>query len=313
MPLDPDCARVHEIYRLAGRPPLETLSPPEAREGMRKAREIFQPDPPKMAEVRDLKCPGPAGEIPLRLYRPQSAGASEKLPVLVYFHGGGWVIGDLDTHDTLCRELSTYSGVAVISVDYRLAPEHRFPAAVDDAFAATKWIAANGAELGVDTSRMAIGGDSAGGTLTIVVALMARDQHGPTFKQLLLIYPAADSSMTQVSHAENAAVLPLTKPVMNWFWNHYLGGKDGTTDWRASPLVAGSLMNLPPTYLITAGYDVLRDEGLDLADKLEAAGVAVTRRHYPGQIHGFIGMGKIVREANGAVMDAAASLRAALS
>ena len=263
MSLDPDCVRVHDLYRLAGRPPLETLSPAEARDAMRKAREIFQPDPPQMAEVRDLSCPGPAGAIPLRLYRPVSAGVGEKLPVLVYFHGGGWVIGDLDTHDTLCREMSSLSGCAVVAVDYRLAPEHRFPAAVDDTYAATRWIADNGASLGLDPSRLAVGGDSAGANLAIVVSLMARDQGGPVIRQQLLIYPATDSSKTQVSHTENASVLPLTKAVMEWFWAHYLGDVDGTRDWRASPLMAPSLINLPPAYLITAGYDVLRDEGSD--------------------------------------------------
>ncbi len=313
MSLDPDCQRVHELYRLAGRPPLETLSVGEAREAMQRGREILQPDPPEMSEVRALSCLGPGGPIPLRLYRPKSAAPGEKLPALVFYHGGGWVLGDLDTHDTLCRELSAKAGCAVIAVDYRLAPEHRFPAAVNDAFAATAWIANHAADLAIDADRLAVGGDSAGGNLAIVVAVLARDKGGPAISYQLLIYPATDASKTQVSHQENAAILPLTKPVMEWFWAHYMGESDGTTDWRASPLNAGSLINLPPAYVITAGYDVLRDEGLDFADKLEAAGVLVTRKHYPGQIHGFITMGKIIREANAAVADAAAALRVALS
>ncbi len=313
MALDPDCVRVHDLYRLAGRPPLQTLSPPEAREAMKAARAVFQPDPPVVSSVRDLTCPGPAGAIPLRYYRPASAAATTKLPVLVFYHGGGWVIGDLETHDTLCRELANGSGAAVIAVDYRLAPEHRFPAAVEDSFAATKWVAEHGAELVLDTSRLAVGGDSAGGNLAAVVALMARDANGPAIKHQLLIYPATDASQTQVSHTENADVLPLTKPVMDWFWTHYLDGKDGTADWRASPLVAGSLINLPPAHVITAGYDVLRDEGLDYADKLESAGASVTRKHYPGQIHGFITMGKMVGDANVAVAESAAALSVALA
>jgi acetyl esterase len=313
MALDPDCVRVHEIYKMAGRPPLETLSPAEAREGMKKARAVFSPDAPDMGEVRDLTCPGPAGAIGLRLYRPKSAEPDAKLPVLVYYHGGGWVIGDLDTHDVLCRELSIHSGAAVVSVDYRLAPEHVFPAAVDDAYAATKWIAENGVALGLDTTRLAVGGDSAGGNLAIVVALMARDAGGPAIKHQLLIYPATDTSGRQVSLTENAAVLPLTKAVMDWFWVHYAGGQNVLEDWRAAPLVADTLINLPPAYVITAGYDVLRDEGLDFADKLEAAKVLVTRKHFPGQIHGFITMGKVVREANTAVADAGAALKAALA
>ena len=313
MPLDPDCVRVHELYKMAGRPPLETLSVGEAREAMNRGRLILQPDPPEMGEVRNLTCPGPAGEIHLRLYRPRSVPAEAALPVLVFFHGGGWVLGDLDTHDTVCRELSVHSGAAVVAVDYRLAPEHRFPGAVEDAYAATRWIADNAVALGIDASRIAVGGDSAGGTLATVVAMMVRDQGGPPLLFQLLIYPATDASFTQVSHTENADILPLTKPVMTWFWKHYMGGLDGTTDWRASPLIAGSLINLPPAYVITAGYDVLRDEGLDYADKLESAGVSVIRKHYAGQIHGFFTMGKIIREANTAVRDAAAAVRAALS
>ncbi len=312
MPLDPDCLRLHELYQLAGRPPLETLSPTEAREAMKAGRAILQPDPPLMGELRDLKCPGPLGDIALRLYRPPSAKPAEKLPALVFYHGGGWVIGDLDTHDTLCRELSVQSGAAVIAVDYRLAPEHRFPAAVDDSFAALQWIAQNAAAVGIDASQMAVGGDSAGGNLATVVALLARDSGGPAIRFQLLVYPATDASFTQVSHTENAGVLPLTKPVMEWFWRQYLDGRDGMTDWRASPLNAASLINLPPAYVMTAGYDVLRDEGLDYADKLESAGVPVARRHYPGQVHGFLTMGKLIREANVAVADAAAALKAAL-
>ena len=313
MSLDPDCQRVHDLYRLAARPPLETLSVAEAREAMKRGREILQPDPPAMSEVRNLACPGPGGPIPLRLYRPPGVSAAARLPVLVFCHGGGWVIGDLDTHDTLARELSVASGAAVVSVDYRLAPEHRFPAAAEDAFAATKWVAENAASLGVDPARLAVGGDSAGGNLAIVTSLMARDGGGPKIAFQLLIYPATDFSATQISHVENAAVLPLTKPVMEWFCAHYLGGQDGITDWRASPMSAPSLKKLPPAYVITAGYDVLRDEGQDFADRLESAGVAVTRAHYPGQIHGFITMGRIVREANTAVTDAAGALRAALA
>lgn len=313
MPLDPDCVRVHELYKLAGRPPLEKLSPSEAREGMRKSREILQPDPPAMSDVRDLTCPGMAGPIKLRLYRPATAKPTDVLPVLVFYHGGGWVIGDLDTHDVLARQLAASSGAAVVSVDYRLAPEHRFPAAVDDAYAATRWIADNSDQLGIDGSRIAVGGDSAGGNLAAVVSLMARDSGGPVISYQLLIYPATDTSQTQVSHKENGDVLPLTKAAMDWFWNHYMGGQDGTQDFRASPLNAASLANLPPAYVITAGYDVLRDEGLDYADKLEAARVPVTRRHYPGQIHGFISMGRIIKDANAAVADAGAAVRAALS
>ena len=314
MTLDADCVRVHELYALAGRPPLETLSAVDARDAMQRGRAILQPDPPDMAEVRQLTCPGPGGALPLRLYRPKGTAKTAVLPALVYFHGGGWVIGDLDTHDTLCRELANGSGAAVVSVDYRLAPEHPFPAPVDDAFAATKWIAANAPSLGVDANRIAVGGDSAGGNLAIVVALMARDAGGPKLRFQLLIYPATDFSNTQISYEENGGVLPLTTPVMLYFKRHYVGhlGQAAVTDWRASPLSAPSVKGLPPALVMTAGYDVLRDEGQDFADRLESAGIAVERRHYPGQIHGFITMGRIIREANVAVAEAAAAVKAAL-
>lgn len=306
--LDPDCAKVHEMYRLGGRPPLETLDPVTARELTKKGRVALQPDPPVMAEVRELACPGPGGPIGLRMYRPATAPGGA-LPCLIYYHGGGWVIGDLDTHDVLCRELAMLARIAVISVDYRLAPEHRFPAAVEDAFAALAWIAANGATLGLDVTRLIVGGDSAGGNLAIVAALEARDRGGPKISQQLLIYPATDFSLTQASHRDPTAdVPPLTSGAMMWFKDHYLGPDDGS-DWRASPLRAASLKGLPPAYVITAGYDFLRDEGRQLAERLTQSDVAVVYRHYQGMIHGFLPMGRIVREANRAVADAADWLR----
>ena len=306
--LDPDCAKVHELYQLAGRPPLETLDPVTAREVTKRGRVVLQPDPPVMAEVRDLRCPGPGGEIGLRFYRPATAPPTP-LPCLVYYHGGGWVIGDLETHDVLCRELAMLSRIAVVSVDYRLAPEHPFPAAVEDAIAALAWVAANGATLGIDTRCVSVGGDSAGGNLAIVAALDARDRGGPKLVQQLLIYPATDFSLTQPSHRDPTAdVPPLTSGAMKWFKDHYLGQKDGR-DWRASPLRAASLAGLPSAHVITAGYDFLRDEGGQFVERLGQAGVPVVHRHYPGMIHGFLPMGRIVREANRAVADAAEWLK----
>jgi acetyl esterase len=313
MALHEDCKRVHEIYAMAKRPPLEAQTPAEARDGMLRARPVFQPDAPDVAEVRALTAPGPAGPIPLRLYRPIGALSGTALPVLVFYHGGGWVIGDLESHDTLCRQLCNASGICVIAVAYRLAPEHRFPAAVDDSYAAITWIAGQAAQLGIDPSRIAVGGDSAGGNLAAVVALMARDQRGPQISLQLLIYPATDCTMSARSYVTQGDVLPLTTNAMRWFGEHYLGPAEPLRqDWRASPLRATSHANLPPAFILTAEHDVLCDEGQAYAVVLETAGVPVERAHYTGMIHGFITMGKIVRTANAAVDACAGALKRAL-
>lgn len=315
-PIDPDCLKVHELFALAKRPPMEQQSPAEAREAYQRGRAFLQPESPVMAEVRDLTADGPAGPIPLRLYRPHGAASGAILPALVYYHGGGWVIGDLDSHDTLCRQLCNMSGAAVIAVDYRLAPEHRFPAAVDDAYAALVWIAANAKALHIDARRLAVGGDSAGGNLATIAALMARDQKGPALRLQLLIYPATDFGMNTPSFTTRGDVLPLTKAAVVWFASLYFGPNANnpkvTGDWRASPAHAASHAGLPPAYVVTAGYDVLCDEGRAYADKLEAAGTMVERVHYPGMIHGFITMGKLVAVANTAVAGCAAAVKRAL-
>jgi acetyl esterase len=280
---------------------------------MLRARPVFQPEPPDMAEVRALTAPGPAGPIPLRLYRPFGAVSGAALPALVFFHGGGWVIGDLDSHDTLCRQLCNASGACVVAVDYRLAPEHRFPAAVEDSYAAFTWIAAQAANLGIDPFRLAVGGDSAGGNLAAVVALMARDQRGPNLSLQLLIYPATDWAMSGGSYETQGDVLPLTSNAMRWFGDHYFGQAAALRqDWRASPLRAESHTKLPPAFVLTAEHDVLCDEGQAYATALETAGVPVERAHYPGMIHGFITMGKVVRTASEAVEACAAALKRAL-
>ncbi|RTL71757.1 MAG: alpha/beta hydrolase [Hyphomicrobiales bacterium] len=314
MSLDPDCKRVHELYALANRPPLETLTPAEAREGYRRATTILASDPVDVGEVRDLAATGPAGAIPLRLYRPKGANPQAPLPALVFFHGGGWTIGDFDTHDAVCRALCAESGVAVLAVDYRMAPEHRFPAAAEDAYAATAWIAANSKTLAIDPTRLAVGGDSAGGNLSAVVALMARDKGGPALKLQVLIYPAVDFTMSAKSFETNGDVLPLTRAAVVWFRDHYLGPDLEIVgrDWRASPIFA-DLKGLPPAYVVTAGYDVLCDEGKAYADKLETAGVSVERAHFPGMIHGFVTMGKYVQAAQTALSDCANAIKRALT
>ncbi len=297
MPLDEDAKRVLDLIRESGRPPYETLQPSEARELYRQGRRLLQPDPPDVALVRDLAAPGPRGPIALRLYRGAGTTDGTPLPALVFLHGGGWVIGDLDTHDGVCRHLANTARVAVVSVDYRLAPEHKFPAAVDDSIAATDWIAANADELGLDATRLAIGGDSAGGNLAAVVCLAARDRGTPRLRFQLLIYPAVDMAMNHDSHRVHTSGLPLTHATAAWFRDLYLTGVGDQADWRASPLRARDLKGLPPAYVMTVGYDPLHSEGEAFARALEAAGVAVRHHHVPDQIHGFITMGKIIAAA----------------
>ena len=310
--LDDGAQRVLDLIRETGRPPYETMQPTEARELYRKGRLLLQPEPPQVALTRDLSAPAPHGAIPLRLYRPAGSAADARLPTLVFFHGGGWVIGDLDTHDGVCRHLANGAGCAVVAVDYRLAPEHKFPAAVDDCIAATAWITAEAAALGIDPSRLAVGGDSAGGNLAAVVALDARDRSGPALRFQLLIYPAVDMAMGHESHRRFIDGLPLTHGTAAWFRDLYLRNAADRADWRASPLRARALGGLPPAYVMTVGFDPLRSEGDDYAAQLGKAGVRVTHRHLPTQIHGFITMGKLIPAAGGALDDAAAALKVAL-
>ena len=311
MPLDDDAARVLELVRLSGRPPFEAVSPAEARALFLGGREIFSPEPPPVAETRDLAVPGPeGGSLTLRLYRGAGAGPDAKLPTLVFFHGGGWVVGDLETHDAMCRHIANAAGCAVVAVDYRLAPEHKFPAAVEDCVAATLWLGENGGELGLDVSRLAVGGDSAGGNLATVVSLIARDRGAPRLCAQLLLYPALDFGMKQTSHRRFAEGYLLTEATMRWFAEAYLWRLEDAEDWRASPLRAADLSNLPPAYVLTAGYDPLCDEGIAYARQLREAGVAVDHRHFASQIHGFLLMGKMVRAAGPALDDLAAALTA---
>jgi acetyl esterase len=308
--LDPDAAAVFKAFQEAGRPAYETLTAPQAREFYLAARVVSNPEPPDPEKVEPFSIPTPHGSIPARLYTPKKLRKTGGLsPCLVFFHGGGWVIGDLDSHDVACRKLAHEGELLVISVDYRLAPEHQFPAAVDDSIAATKWIAENSKQLGVDASRLMVGGDSAGGNLAAVVAISARDGDGPAIAGQVLIYPATDFSMKHPSHSEPETSVLLTHSVIRWFCNHYLGGAD-INDWRASPARAKTLAGLPPAYVLTAGADPLRDEGDEYAERLKAAGVAVTYRHFPGQFHGFFTMGKLLQQANVAAKEIGGWLRA---
>lgn len=307
--LHPQTRALLELIERRGVPPTHTLGVAEARALYRERRSFTQPEPPGVALVRELVADGPHGRIPLRLYRPIGSAKETPLPVLVYFHGGGWVIGDLDTHDTLCRELANGSGACVIAVDYRLAPEHRFPAAVDDAYAATRWVYDHAADLHVDRDHLAVGGDSAGGNLAAVVAILAReDGHLPIDFQLL-VYPATDQRRGAPSHTTNGQGYLLTSDTMAYFTGHYLVDASLHIDWRASPLLCENLTGLPPALVLTAGYDPLRDEGVQYAQRLTEAGNRATLVSFERQIHGFITMGRVIDEANAAVALCAATLR----
>jgi acetyl esterase len=307
--LHPQARALLTLIEQKGLPPTHTLSPVEARHWYRERRFVTQPAPPEVALVRELDADG----IALRLYRPIGSTAHQALPVLVYYHGGGWVIGDLDSHDTLCRELANGSGCAVVAVDYRMGPEHRFPAAVDDALAATRWVRANAASLQLDASRLAVGGDSAGGNLAAVVAIAARDAGDLPVAFQLLIYPATDQRRGAPSHESNGQGYLLTKDSMDYFHDHYIDDPKHDLDWRASPLLHADLSRLPPAFVLTAGYDPLRDEGLQYAQALTDAGTRSALVCFERQIHGFITMGKVLDEAKVAVSLCAAQLRQALA
>lgn len=248
------------------------------------------PEPTPVGAVTDRTIPGPAGEIPVRIYQPASGGTP---PIVVYFHGGGWTICDLDTHDENCRRMTAGAGVVTMSVDYRRAPEHRYPAAADDAYAATVWAAEHAGELGGDASRLVVAGDSAGGNLTAAVTLMARDRGGPRLDCQVLLFPAT-SSMRDAefpSYEENAEGYMLTKAGMEWFWDHYLSSPEQAANPYASPLHATDLGGLPPAIVATAEYDPLRDEGLAYAERLAGAGAEVVSLPYAGMIHDFFLLG----------------------
>src|SRR5580704_5432910 len=309
--LDPDAAAVYKAFQDAGRPAYETLTPPEARDYYTQARVVMNPEPPELKSAEPLAIPAPQGTIPARIYTPKTLRTKDGLAAcLVFFHGGGWVIGNLETHDVVCRKLADEGELIVVSVDYRLAPEHQFPAAVDDAVAATTWIAGHAKGLGIDASRLMIGGDSAGGNLAAVVAISARDGSGPAIAGQVLIYPAVDFAMKHPSHSEPETSILLTHSAIKWFTGLYLNGPADGDDWRASPARAATLAGLPPAYVLTAGADPLRDEGDEYAKRLKEAGVAVTYRHFPGQFHGFFTMGKLLNQANIAASEIATWLKA---
>jgi acetyl esterase len=309
MPLDPQSRFLLDQLAAQGGPALHEMSPAEARRAFESMR-IPMPGE-AVASIEDRRVPGPAGEIPVRLYVPDDAATPS--PALLYFHGGGWVIGSLETHENLCKALANRSGARVVAVDYRLAPEHCWPAAAEDCYAVTCHVAERGAALGIDGARLAVGGDSAGGNLAAVVALLARERGGPRLRHQVLIYPVTDHDFERPSYRENGRDYFLTTDAMRWFWDHYVPDRGRRDDWSAAPLRAEKLAGLPPATVITAEYDPLRDEGEAYAERLREAGVPVNCSRYEGQIHGFVSMLDLLDAGRRAADQIGAALRAALA
>ncbi len=290
--LDPQAQVMLDLAEKSARPPLESLDPPAARIQYAEMVGVVCGDVPGGVSTRDGTIPGPVGAIPMRTYRP--ADLERPLPVLVYFHGGGFVIGDRDTHDVPCHHLALAARCLVVSVDYRLAPEHPFPAAVDDAWAATCWVVKHATELGGDGDRVAVGGDSAGGNLSAIVCHLAKQDGAPKLVYQLLIYPGTDLTCGMRSHETLGNGYRLTTELLDWFMEHYFAHGGDRRQLTASPLFADDFKDLPPALVLTAGYDPLKDEGRAYADKLRESGVAADLVEYEGMIHGFITMGKFI-------------------
>jgi len=284
MPLDPLAQALIDETNALGLPATAAMSPPDARQALHtKLANVDEPEAVDRVEAYAIPCP--AHEIPVRVYAP---AANTPLPALVYFHGGGWVVGDLDTHDAFCRHLANAGPYAVVSVAYRLAPEHKFPAGLEDCTTAVQWVAANAAMLGIDPAHVSVGGDSAGGNLAAAVALLARDRKGLALSHQVLIYPVTDYWIpSPPSYMEFAAGYSLSRDSMIWFWHHYLPSGADVNNPYLCPLRADDLSGLPPALVITAEYDTLRDEGERYAERLKAAGVPVTLNRYAGMMHGF--------------------------
>ena len=293
--LHPQIQRVLQIMAEANLKPIEAMTPAQAREQMEATAQARKAEPLPVDRVEERLVPGPASDIRLRLYWPNGAAP---LPAIVYYHGGGHVIGSLDTHDLVARNLCAGVEALVASVDYRMGPEHRFPAAVDDSFAALKWVHANAKRLGADPDRIGVHGDSAGANLAAVVALMARDAGSPRLRLQSLVYPVADYRLTGGSYNKYAEGYGLlTRESMIWFRDHYLRSPPDAEDWRASPIKASSFAGVASAIVITAECDVLHDDGESYAEALRRAGVAVDYKEYPGMIHGFFGMMPVVDDA----------------
>ncbi|MBM3490287.1 MAG: alpha/beta hydrolase [Alphaproteobacteria bacterium] len=305
--LDPKAQVVGEFGKQIRPPHVLPASAAEAREQMAKLVALMDEPPPALARIENLSCPGPAGPIALRLYSPTPKGTA--LPLVCYLHGGGWVQGNLESHHGCCGKLAAWANVMVVAIDYRLAPEHKFPAGVEDAVAAVRWLRDNAASLGADGKRLAVAGDSAGGNLAAVVCQQLAAKGEPSPQAQVLIYPAVDFAMDLPSHAEMREGYIIPRNRMDWYKGHYLRGEADALDVRASPLLAGSLKGQPPAMIVTAGFDPLRDEGKAYADKLAADGVAVVYREWPGQIHGFTILTRVIPQGNECLREIAGYLK----
>jgi acetyl esterase/lipase len=307
MPLDPQAKQVLEQIAALGLPPNHLVSPAQARINMKSRPRAAGPE---VARVEDRLIPGPGVDIPVRIYTPTGSGP---FPTLVWFHGGGWVVGDLETADPTARHLTVGAKCVVISVDYRLAPETKFPGAADDSYAATVWAVQHATRFNADPGQIAVGGDSAGGNLAAAVALMARDRSGPSLAFQLLVYPVISRDFDRSSYRQNAEGFGLTLDAMRWYWDHYLQHPEDASNPYAAPLVAEHLKGLPPALVITAECDPLRDEGEAFAKRLQAAGVPTTYSRYDGMIHGFFGMNAVLDKGKQAVAEACAALQQAFA
>jgi acetyl esterase len=306
------------IASVAGGKPVEQMTPQEMRDALEERVRLTGGAPEPVDQVVAGEAPGPAGPIAVRTYVPEGGRpadlvglAGPKLPGLVYFHGGGWARGSLETHDIVCRALANGGGCVVVSVDYRMAPEHKFPAAFEDSLAATRWVADHAAELGIDPRRLAVGGDSAGGNLAAAVALAARDEGAPALTHQLLIYPVTDYNFETPSYIDNADGFMLTRSAMQHYWRLYLRDESDAEDYRASPLRARDFSHLPPALVITAEFDPLRDEGRAYAERLREAGTPVVYREYPGMVHGFVTSAGVLDAGKQAIREASEALREA--
>lgn len=305
MPLHPEVARVIELATKAGNPEYCDLSAPDARALHEQKAPILDADPIPVHSITDRSVPGPAGDIPIRVYVP--CASESALPVVIWTHGGGHVIGSINSYDSICRRLTMGSGAIVVSVEYRLAPEHKFPAAIEDSFAVCEWVAKNAAEIGGDSSRLAVAGDSAGGNLAAASALLARDAGIPLAAQAL-IYPAVAPDAEAESHYVNGEGYLLTRRNVLWFQGSYRSGEADRQDFRYAPMIADSHADLAPALIQVAQYDPLRDEGIAYASKLMAAGNQVTLTHYAGMVHAFFSQAKAISAARDAMKEVCAFL-----
>jgi acetyl esterase len=311
--LHPQVQAVMDAMARMNLAPPDTMPVDQARAQFMRSRALYLAPAQSVASAEDRTIPGPAGDLPIRVYRPAGSAPGAALPALVFFHGGGWVFGNLESHDSLCRELCNLAGCAVVSVGYRVAPEDKFPAAVEDALAAVRYVAGGAQALGIDGSRLAVGGDSAGGTLAAVTALAFRDQDGPRLRFQALIYPVTDMTLDSPAYARIATGYTLPRERMLFFREAYLRGPEDIADWRASPLKARDLSNLPPALVLTAAQDPLVDEGKAYADRLAAAGVPVTYSCYEGMVHGFLTMAGAVEAGHAGIAEVAAALKRAFA